>query len=57
MEGKANEAEDVIREMIGLGIQPGPKAYHGLIFAYAKSNNSSGALQAVRRAHSSGMFF
>eukprot|EP00210_Caulerpa_lentillifera_P005205 g4973.t1 len=55
MEGRTNAAEEVIRDMIALGIQPGPKAYHALIFAYAKSGNSSGALNAIRRAHASGL--
>ena len=41
--------------MMRVGLVPGPKAYHGLIFAYVKAGSAMGALYAIRRAHSSGV--
>ena len=53
-EGKPEAAEEVLRTMLADGFQPGPRAYHALIFAYVKSGSASGALDVIRRAHSSG---
>lgn len=34
---------------------PGPRAYHGLVFAYVKAGDADGALDAVRAAHEAGI--
>ena len=53
--GDTITAEDVIREMVADGFQPGPCAYHALVFAYVKKRSAAGALTAIRRAHASGI--
>ena len=52
--GDTVTAEEVIREMVADGFQPGPRAYHALVFAYVKKRSAAGALTAIRRAHASG---
>lgn len=49
-DGRSNDAESVLRDMHMAGLQPGGRAYHGLICAYCKAGDSQGALTAVRRA-------
>jgi pentatricopeptide repeat protein len=53
--GQPEVAEDVMQEMAEAGLSPGPRAYHGLVFAYAKSRNAEGALDAIRREYSAGI--
>ena len=36
--------------------EPGPRAYHALIFSYVKGGNASGALDAIRGEVSKGAF-
>lgn len=49
-DGRSDDAEAVLREMAMAGLEPGPRAYHGLICAYCRAQDSQGALSAVRRA-------
>lgn len=56
-DGRSSDAETIVQEMAMNGLQPGPRAYHGLICAYCKAQNPQGALSAVRRAAQEGMNF
>lgn len=49
------EAERVLAEMRQEGHLPGPRAYHAVIFSYVKGNNSSGALDAIRKEVNDGV--
>ena len=49
-DGRSDDAEAALQEMAVVGLEPGPRAYHGLICAYCRARNSQGALSAVRRA-------
>lgn len=53
--GKPALAEMTIQDMFSAAVLPGPKAYHGVIFAYVKAEDPEGALGAIRRAHNAGM--
>ncbi|CAL8467194.1 g6730 [Coccomyxa elongata] len=54
-DGRSSDAETIVQEMAMNGLQPGPRAYHGLICAYCRAQNSQGALSAVRRAVQEGV--
>lgn len=53
-EGNVGRAEEILQQMIDDGFEPGPCAYHALVFAHVKSGSASGALTAIRRAHAAG---
>ena len=53
-EGRVQDAETTVQSMVGRGVQPGPLAYHGLICAYCKAQDSKGALAVARRAAQEG---
>ncbi len=53
--GEADEAEMIVLEMEELGLAPGPRAYHALVYAYVKAGDPDGALDAIRRTHAAGL--
>ena len=53
-EGRVQDAENTLQSMMNRGVQPGPLAYHGLICAYCKAQDSKGALAAAQRAAQEG---
>ncbi len=53
-DGRAQNAEATLRKMADDGKQPGPLAYHALICAYCKAQDSQGALSAARQAAQEG---
>lgn len=54
-QGASAEAEQVLRDMRAAGMQPGPRAYHGLVFAYVKLGEAEAALDAMRSAAEAGV--
>ena len=54
-QGATAGAEQVIRDMKAAGLQPGPRAYHGLVFAYVKVGEAEAALDAMRSAAEAGV--
>ncbi|MEW5312845.1 MAG: hypothetical protein WDW38_004447 [Sanguina aurantia] len=48
--GRVQECEELISQMEESGLQPGPRAFHVLIFAYVRAKDRDGALEAVVRA-------
>ena len=53
-EGRVQDAENTVQNMVSRGVQPGPLAYHGLICAYCKAQDSKGALAVAQRAAQEG---
>ena len=53
--GATTDAEEILEEMATAGLTPGPRAYHGLVFAYVKAGDAEGALDALRAAHEAGI--
>lgn len=47
-------AEEVVTEMQGAGMAPGPRAMHTLLFSYVKKGDSQGALEVAQRAAADG---
>lgn len=54
-QGATADAEDVIRDMAAAGLMPGPRAYHGLVFAAVKAGDAEAALDAVRSCYEAGI--
>ncbi|KAK9823409.1 hypothetical protein WJX72_002547 [[Myrmecia] bisecta] len=50
-QGRPSDAEAVLAAMQDAGLPPGPRAYHGLVYAYARANDAAGALAAVQREY------
>ena len=53
--GRVSDVEWVLEEMQQAGLRPGPRAYHSLVFAYARDRDAEGALDAIRRVHGLGI--
>ncbi|KAL8170806.1 hypothetical protein V2J09_022610 [Rumex salicifolius] len=51
----ADGVSDVIYDMVAAGLTPGPRSYHGLVFANVLSGNVEGAMQSLRRELSAGL--
>ncbi len=49
--GQCGEAEGVLQEMAAAGLEPGPRAFHALVVAYAKTGDADRALEAVQRGY------
>jgi len=49
--GQCGEAEGVLQEMAAVGLEPGARAFHALVVAYAKTGDADRALEAVQRGY------
>jgi hypothetical protein len=52
--GSVAECVDILEEMRAAGLPPGPRAYHGLVFAHVRDGDWQGALQAARQCAAAG---
>lgn len=52
--GMVDKAEEAIAQMSASGLEPGPRAFHVLLFAYVKSKQAPAALVVARRASDAG---
>ncbi len=52
--GMVDKAEEAIAQMAAAGLDPGPRAFHVLMFAYVKSKQAAQALVVARRASDAG---
>ena len=46
--GQALDVSEILEEMQEDGLEPGPYAYHALVFAHVKSKDSSAAHELMR---------
>ena len=53
--GDREDAEQVILDMAAAGLNPGPRAYHGLVFTYVKASDAEAALDVLRSAYEAGI--
>lgn len=53
-EGDPLGVEESLADMLALGLNPGPRSYHGLIVSYSRSGDPEGALYALKREINSG---
>ena len=53
-EGDVENAEQVLLQLKDAGLPPGPKAYHGLLFAYIRAQNPADALEVAKRTAAEG---
>ncbi|GAX74653.1 hypothetical protein CEUSTIGMA_g2101.t1 [Chlamydomonas eustigma] len=53
-QGQVEKAEETIAQMVDSGFDPGPRAFHVLVFAYVKGKRSTDALDVARRANEAG---
>lgn len=52
--GDTVAAEECLVALVEEGFVPGPRAYHGLLFAYCKAGDMEGALAVAERASEAG---
>ncbi len=52
--GQASDVSEILEEMQEDGIEPGPYAYHALVFANVKSKDTDAALEVMRLMHKLG---
>ncbi|KAH7276525.1 hypothetical protein KP509_39G010500 [Ceratopteris richardii] len=53
-EGDPFGAEEVFSDMLAVGLNPGPRSFHGLVVSYSRSGDAEGALHALKRELNSG---
>ncbi len=54
--GQASDVSEILDEMQEDGLEPGPYAYHALVFAHVKKKNSDEALAVMKLMHKLGMY-
>ncbi|KAI5060042.1 hypothetical protein GOP47_0024462 [Adiantum capillus-veneris] len=47
-------AEATFADMVAVGLNPGPRSFHGLVVSYSRSGDAEGALHALKRELNSG---
>ena len=52
--GEAADVSEILEEMQEDEIEPGPYAYHALVFAHVKNKDSDSALEVMRLMHRQG---
>lgn len=53
--GQASDVSEILDEMTEDGLEPGPYAYHALVFAHVKNKNSDEALEVMKLMHKLGI--
>ncbi|KAL0040844.1 hypothetical protein WJX79_006986 [Trebouxia sp. C0005] len=53
--GQASDVSEILDEMTEDGLEPGPYAYHALVFAHVKNKNSDEALEVMKLMHKLGL--
>ncbi|MCO5580736.1 hypothetical protein L7F22_034606 [Adiantum nelumboides] len=53
-EGDPEGAEETFADMVAVGLNPGPRCFHGLVVSYSRSGDAEGALHALKRELNSG---
>lgn len=54
--GQASDVSEILDEMQEDGLEPGPYAYHALVFAHVKNKDSDEALAVMKLMHKLGMY-
>ncbi len=54
--GQASDVIEILDEMQDDGLEPGPYAYHALVFAHVKNKDSDEALAVMKLMHKLGMY-
>lgn len=52
--GNAASAEQTLQAMAAAGLTPGPRAWHALVFAYARAGDAEGSLRAIQSESQAG---
>ena len=52
--GQTDKAEQIIAQMFDADLDPGPKAFHVLVFAYVQGKKPQEALEVAKRASDDG---
>ena len=52
--GNTADAERTLQAMAAAGLPPGPRAWHALVFAYARAGDAEGSLKAIQNESQAG---